>query len=187
MVRLAYTTKKIPLGQKLTLEKGEVGVARTVTNKEATIFFIRMWQEITLAKGDYKIFNYQKTGDAHSKKICNVCHKLLSSGEFEKNQNGKDNRSVKRPSCASCRKALNGVNITPKVKAEWNKTKPHGTSFECPICNKRTIAGITSKVVLDHNHLNGEVRGWICDSCNTGIGRFKDDIQLMKKAIKFIE
>ena len=71
--------------------------------------------------------------------------------------------------------------------SEWNKNKPQYVPFECPICAKRTIAGVTSKVVLDHNHRNGEARGWVCDSCNTGIGRFKDDIELIKRAIKFIE
>jgi transcription elongation factor Elf1 len=59
-------------------------------------------------------------------------------------------------------------------------------TFECPICGKRTIAGITSKVVLDHDHETGEARAWICDSCNTGIGRFKDDVALLQRAIKFL-
>ena len=59
--------------------------------------------------------------------------------------------------------------------------------FECPICKKRTIPGLTSKIVLDHNHSTGKVRGWICDSCNTGIGRFKDDTKLLEEAIKYLQ
>jgi transcription elongation factor Elf1 len=76
---------------------------------------------------------------------------------------------------------------TAKAKLKWLNSKPENEPFECPICGKRTIAGVTSKVVLDHNHRTGEARGWICDSCNTGIGRFKDDIGLIKRAIKFLE
>ena len=72
-------------------------------------------------------------------------------------------------------------------KRKWEKDKPNKVPFECPICGKRTIAGITCKVVLDHNHQTGKVRGWVCDSCNTGIGRFKDDTELIKKAIKYVE
>lgn len=79
------------------------------------------------------------------------------------------------------------MSIKPKSRGVWLKNKPENVPFECPICGKRTIAGVTSKVVLDHNHLTGEPRAWICDSCNTGIGRFKDDVALLQRAIKFLE
>ena len=62
-----------------------------------------------------------------------------------------------------------------------------GLHLECPICKKKTIPGITSKVVLDHNHNTGEPRAWICDSCNTGLGRFKDDINLLQCAIDYLK
>jgi len=67
------------------------------------------------------------------------------------------------------------------------KNKPEFEFFNCPICHKTTIPGLTSKIVLDHNHKDGRIRGWICDSCNTGIGRFKDDIVLLENAIKFLK
>ena len=33
----------------------------------------------------------------------------------------------------------------------------------------------------------GEARAWICDSCNTGLGRFKDDILMLEKAIAYLK
>lgn len=78
-----------------------------------------------------------------------------------------------------------GVSVADKLK--WLKEKPVNEPFECPVCKKRTIAGVTSKMVLEHDHLNGKVGGWICDSCNTGLGRFKDDIELLKSAIEFLK
>ncbi len=176
---------KIPDG--FLIEKDDVGILETESEGHAPVFFIRMWRKIELNRNDFKIFNVKKTGDGFPKKICNICHKLLSTAEFAKNQNGKDNRSVRRPSCQECRKHLEGVDVAPKVKQEWSKKKPTNVPFECPICGKRTIAGITSKVVLDHSHRTGEVRGWVCDSCNTGIGRFKDDVKLLERAMKFLE
>lgn len=169
------------------LEKNDVGIVTSESKEGFSVFFIRIWQKIMLPKNDLKIFDVKKTGDSFPKKICNICHKLLRTTKFAKNQNAKDNRSVRRPSCQECRKHLEGVNVTPTEKNKWQKNKPTNEPFECPICAKRTIAGVTSKVVLDHNHRTGEVRGWVCDSCNTGIGRFKDDIELIKRAIRFVE
>ncbi len=179
--------RKISISSNLSVEKDEVGIMESETTDSAKVFFTKIWQVVDINKNDFKIFDVKKCGDAFPKKICNICHRLLNTSEFAKNQNGINNRSVRRPSCSNCRKNLEGINMTAKTKAEWAKKKPQSVPFECPICAKRTIAGITSKVVLDHNHRNGEARGWVCDSCNTGIGRFKDDIDLIKRAIKFIE
>jgi len=74
-----------------------------------------------------------------------------------------------------------------KKETNGKKNKPEFDFFNCPICHKTTIPGLTSKIVLDHNHKDGRIRGWICDSCNTGIGRFKDDIVLSENAIKFLK
>ncbi|MFC1920290.1 endonuclease VII domain-containing protein [Chloroflexota bacterium] len=167
----------------ILIQKDDVGIK--IAESES-IFFIRVWKELPLSPDDIEIFDVTKTGDAFSKKICNICHKLLDTTKFARNQNN-INRPVRRPSCQECRKTLEGINPTSKEKHKWLKTKPQNEPFECPICSKRTIAGITSKLVLDHNHSTGEVRGWICDSCNTGIGRFKDDIELIQKAIKYLK
>ncbi|MCX6706125.1 MAG: endonuclease domain-containing protein [Candidatus Woesebacteria bacterium] len=185
--KFVFAKKRIKVSDNIYIEKNDVGIVDFEAENGASIFFIRAWKSVKLNKKDYKIFDVMKAGDAFPKKICNICHKLVNTDKFAKNQNGINNRSVRRPSCNDCRKQLEGVNVSAKTKAEWSKKKPHYVPFECPICAKRTIAGVTSKVVLDHDHRNGEPRGWVCDSCNTGIGRFKDDIGLIKRAIKFIE
>ncbi len=185
--KFVFARENINISGKPLIEKYDVGIIESETNEDSLIFFVRIWQKIKLSKKDFKIFDVKKAGDAFPKKICNICHKLLNTNEFAKNQNGKNNRSVRRPSCGGCRKDLEGTNMSPKAKAEWLKKNPKNTPFECPICAKKTIAGVTSKVVLDHNHRNGEIRGWVCDSCNTGIGRFKDDVELIKRAIEYVK
>ena len=85
-----------------------------------------------------------------------------------------------------CRKIIDGKSVSFEDKKEWEKIKPNKTIWECPICKKRTIPGITSKVVLDHDHITGKPRAWICDSCNTELGRFKDDIETMENAIQYL-
>ena len=43
------------------------------------------------------------------------------------------------------------------------------------------------QLVVDHCHKTGKIRGLICDSCNVGLGRFKDNIDNLKNAIKYLE
>ena len=169
------------------IEKNDVGVIKSETKNHASIFFIRIWKQVDLDKKDFEIINVKKTGDGFPKKICNVCHKLKRTTEFAKNQNAKNNRSVRRPSCRDCRVKMEGVAVSRTDRIEWLKKKPNNEPFECPVCKKRTIAGITSKVVLEHDHHSGKPGGWICDSCNTGLGRFKDDIKLLESAIEFLK
>lgn len=113
------------------------------------------------------VFDPIKTGDNFSHKICNVCHRYLPIEKFSRNQNQKNNRIIRRPACDECRKVIDGVGISNADKKKWQKERPHFIIWECPICHKRTIPDLTSKVVLDHDHNTGKVRGWICDSCNS--------------------
>lgn len=187
--KFVVAKKDIKISDAVSVEKEDVGIIESETGKDTSVFFIRIWQKVTLSKNDFEIFDVKTVGDAFPKKICNICHKLLDTTQFDKNQNGINNRPVQRPSCKSCRKILDGMNMKPRQRSVWLEAQPEpiNVPFECPICGKRTIAGVTSKVVLDHNHITGEPRAWICDSCNTGIGRFKDDVALLRRAIKFLD
>jgi transcription elongation factor Elf1 len=67
------------------------------------------------------------------------------------------------------------------------KKKPKtGEPFRCPICKKRSIVGVTAKIVADHDHHTGNIRDFICDSCNTGLGRFKNGENYLMNAVNYI-
>lgn len=60
----------------------------------------------------------------------------------------------------------------------------------CAICGGKQIKGTNAWGVdlhIDHNHKNGKVRGLLCRNCNTGIGLFDDNPELLLKAIKYLE
>jgi RNase P subunit RPR2 len=131
------------------------------------------------------VLDVEKYGDKFSEKICNICHTIKSVDEFQVNQNAKNNRKVRRPSCNSCRQNIDGKAMQDRT--EWDSRKPHLVPFECPVCLKITIPGLTSKVVLHHDHQTGRIIGWICDSCNTGLGRFRDDPEVLLHAIWYLK
>lgn len=168
------------------IPKYSIGIAEDY-NDNYEVQFVYQNIKKTINKNEVSLFDPLKIGDGFSNKVCNVCHRYLNTIHFQKNQNGKGDRTIRRPSCNDCRKEMDGKNVSPKDRREWNKKEPKMIIWQCPICNKTTIPKLTSKVVLDHDHKTGAVRGWICDSCNTGIGRFKDEVALLESAIDFLK
>ena len=58
-----------------------------------------------------------------------------------------------------------------------------GQDHKCAICGKLLIDKTT---VIDHDHLNGKIRGVLCRFCNTGLGFFLDDPWILNKAIEYL-
>lgn len=78
--------------------------------------------------------------------------------------------------------------MTAKEKREADKQRPpRGSLFTCPICRKRSIVGVTARIVLDHHKGIGRPRSFICDSCNTGLGRFQNGGNLLRNALLYVE
>lgn len=120
-------------------------------------------------------------------KVCRVCKIEKDIEAFAPNQFGKNNRVLRRPICREC--YAKKVKINPKEKREYEKKHPRpkiGEEFTCPICSKTFIREHRNDVVLDHSHVDGSVRGWVCSSCNTSIGKFNDDPNILKRAMKWI-
>jgi hypothetical protein len=62
----------------------------------------------------------------------------------------------------------------------------------CKICGKEESANTRGSkekrgLAIDHCHTTGMVRGLLCTNCNTALGGFKDDPNLLKKAIEYLE
>ena len=56
---------------------------------------------------------------------------------------------------------------------------------KCAICGKslERIRGVH----IDHDHSTGIVRALLCGPCNTGLGMFKDNPQILRQAIEYLE
>lgn len=62
----------------------------------------------------------------------------------------------------------------------------------CLICKKeeRIVDGKTLKpkmLAVDHCHTHGHVRGLLCSACNTALGLFQDDPDLIRRAALYLE
>ena len=54
------------------------------------------------------------------------------------------------------------------------------TVLNCIIC------GSDDKLVVDHDHITGQVRGMLCNPCNLGLGHFKDNVSTLESAIEYL-
>lgn len=62
-------------------------------------------------------------------------------------------------------------------KEEYNELAKNG----CMIC------GTFDVLCVDHDHATNEVRGILCRNCNSGLGIFNDNVELLLKAAAYLE
>lgn len=53
-------------------------------------------------------------------------------------------------------------------------------NFKCAICN------LEKKLIIDHCHKTGRVRGLLCQTCNSALGKVKDNIEILASAIMYL-
>lgn len=85
-----------------------------------------------------------------------------------------------------------------KVRA-YQIEKMYGVSIEqfnqmvvdqggrCALCGRVPLSPHTSVLHMDHDHVTGAIRLPLCSSCNNGLGRFRDDPNLLRAAAAYIE
>jgi hypothetical protein len=111
--------------------------------------------------------------DENSKQ-CVKCKKIKPIEDFRLNFS--KNKNVRRPECRECEKEYN----KSRIEVAKNLIRPSlGTPCDC--------CGRTDKeLLMDHCHKTEEHRGWLCQSCNIGIGRLGDCIEGVKKAVEYL-
>lgn len=75
-----------------------------------------------------------------------------------------------------------------RIKRRYGMTKiEFDKMFElqngcCAICHQEQ----KTRLHIDNDHITGKVRGLLCFNCNGGLGQFKDSIDLLSKAITYL-
>lgn len=95
--------------------------------------------------------------------------------------------------CVNCAREWWRMERAARIGSRWKK---YGLSrndvaemleaqeSECAICAR----GISMRNChVDHDHGSGAVRALLCRRCNTSIGHFNDDADLLRKAAQYIE
>ena len=139
---------------------------------------------------------------------CHTCKEVQPKKEFYKNKNSSS--GVSGP-CKTCkaekfasrdREKQRVYNLNQHLQRVYGITLSEyelmamEQDYCCKICNTHvdefdvSTPGKrmqNSRLVVDHCHTTGQVRGLLCNPCNQGLGQFRDDTELMRKAIAYLE
>ena len=154
---------------------------------ELLVFLPGKNQQYYIDRRESREVDIYHTGKGYDYKICNICFVLKPMDEFQVNQTDAKGRKTRRPSCNICRQDIDRRQVSNREKTRARELKPKkGTLWQCAICRKMGIVGVNVKVVADHDHYAGRWRGFLCDSCNTGLGRLKNGESYLLNAIEYL-
>jgi hypothetical protein len=130
-------------------------------------------------------------------KTCSKCRQNKQIEEFHKNKSMSDglhhyckscNSNLKKASYdyakSKNRLLINKYNISIDQVQELFAIQKN----KCKICNIEHSSVTKFKgLYIDHCHINGNVRGLLCVKCNILLGACRDNISILKSAIKYLD
>ena len=110
-------------------------------------------------------------------KTCRICGETKAEELFEISTIS-SRKTHRRNDCRACRKISRSAEKS-LIKIH-GRSKPIGTPCEC--CGRTNV-----RLSLDHDHDTEELRGWLCQRCNTAIGALGDNIEGLTKALEYLK
>ena len=144
---------------------------------------------------------------ARGVKTCSRCKQEKPLSSYSTNgKSAATGLPVRRPSCYECAREVNKKwrDENPVRVRDLTLNKLYGITVEqygimlvaqgsvCAICRQPEPAidhrtGDVRRLSVDHCHDTGAVRGLLCTLCNQGIGQFKNDPELLRSAIRYLQ
>lgn len=139
-----------------------------------------------------------------SGKVCATCKLEKLASDFHAQGNAPGGLAY---SCKECKRIYNRERykrggVAEKQRASSTKSK-YGVEWSvvqnmhkdqegsCAICQTSIsllVGGDRATVAcVDHCHATGAVRALLCNLCNSGLGKFKDNADFLRKAAAYLE
>lgn len=134
-------------------------------NKQCT----RCGQEKNLS-----MFSMRENGRYHSH--CKSCITEANLQRYHQ-KNGKQQQKER-----SFKNLTKRYGISPEIY-EQERIKQE---YKCILCGTHETKSTHGRLHIDHCHETGKYRGLLCMNCNAALGSFKDNVEVMKKAIEYI-
>lgn len=114
--------------------------------------------------------------------ICKECRKLESKKWYEENKDRKKELSKQYKHIKKDKDLQSTYGISLE---DYNKMLAK-QNCSCKICGV-SQESLKRALCVDHCHTTGKVRGLLCDTCNRSLGLLKDSVDILKRAIKYLE
>jgi len=156
-------------------------------------------------------FTTRRTPDCHPERkhnargLCNTCYSRwlrqnVPDYRLRQSQQSSELCSQRRDLYnANRRRKLRDISHTAEYKnaERWRKVKfrygitesqfaklVEAQGGECPICKRALGSG--KSVHIDHDHLTGLVRGILCASCNSMLGKIERNTGMLRRAQSYL-
>lgn len=132
-------------------------------------------------------------------KRCNDCGDVKPRTEFYRRARACDGLASSCKGCVYGKGSAKRRLVTPEVRLLKGRVSclkfKYGITPEdyqemlaaqggvCAVCGAGP--GVRA-LAVDHCHTTGRVRGILCPNCNTGLGKFRDDVGLLTRAITYL-
>lgn len=137
--------------------------------------------------------------DAHGNKECSGCGVWKPETEFFRHPSTADHLNPQCRVCTNERTKLWNKENPEKLRDRIRLSKYGITRNEweqmfaaqdnmCAICKTQDPGlGANGQWNTDHDHQTGKVRGILCWTCNTALGKFKDSTDILRSALAYLE
>lgn len=125
-------------------------------------------------------------------KTCTACRvvKEATSEFFHRNKNNPDGLVWECKSCANLKRSQRKKDARPSMYGiTWGDYDRflEEQGGRCAICLADQPSATREVWCIDHCHETGVVRGLLCHECNTGLGKFRDNIANLTRAQAYLE
>jgi len=106
---------------------------------------------------------------------CNKCNQWKIQTEFQLSHPDSFGRRKISHICRLCKnhqsRVIYEIKTSPNLPPKPNK---------CEVC-----FATNRKLEIDHCHTTHKFRGWLCHTCNTASGRFRDSVEVIERLLNY--
>lgn len=124
----------------------------------------------------------KRSGQTYRTSPCRDCTNEYHRRHYERNRGRIRERQRKYQAAHASEHGDRFLCWTYSITKERLAALREAHEGKCGLCG---IAG--KKLVMDHDHSSGDVRGLLCSSCNVGLGMFGDSAERLRTAIAYLE
>ena len=117
-------------------------------------------------------------------RVCSCCNveKLETSFHWQGSKG-----TYRKSMCIKCTK------VSQTLRDEYRSIHAYpDKDYCCPVC-KLKAEQVTESFekampvwVIDHDHITGKFRGWLCNKCNRALGNFRDCKDRLASAVEYL-
>lgn len=139
----------------------------------------------------------QKSIVTEEGRVCTSCREFKPWTEYRKHSRAKTGHQTQCKACIAAkykygRKYARNTSLKYKYGLALDEYRRmlESQGGVCAICGGYESASNGKEIdsfAVDHNHKTGTVRGLLCRRCNTLLGFAQDDVEILEKAIDYLE